>query len=197
MKARRLAPFTDFSHYLSIPIVSSASRPQLRASFAHFERENAAILPKGSMFNPDVVNLDVGRLRLESKERIDACSKHLHGLDLHKILHVAAVNAMSGPPKFGELPYIGEITHAFGRAITLDLSPLKVDVSGIFSPYQNRSQTGLLKTPVINRTHRLQHFQHKLLDSLFKAGFLVKAFHSSMMVLKYCIAYQLGIQGLS
>ena len=181
-KARRLVPFKDFTHYLSIPLATCSSRPQLRASFALFERETAAIFPKGSVLNPDITRLNMGRLRLESEGRIDACSKYLHGLDMHEILRVAAVKATGGPPKLSGLPYQGEPPNDHEVATAVDLSPLKVDVSGLFSPWDDPSQTRVLKAWVIDRTHRLQHFQHMLVGSLFKAGFLANAFYSSILV---------------
>ena len=112
MKARKLIPYKDFTHYLSVPISTRSSRLQLQASFARFERETSAIIPEGSVVNRNYVRLGFGRLRLESKERIDACSKHLHSLDMDKILGIAAVNAMNGPPKFENLPYIGHVSYS-------------------------------------------------------------------------------------
>lgn len=175
-KAGRLLPYEDFTHYLSIPIATRFSRPQLQASFARFERETSAIIPKGSVNNVDLVKLDLGRLKLKSEERIHACSKHLRGLDLREMLRVAAVNAMAGQPNPTDLPYRGNAAHAFGVATEIDFSPLKVDLSGIFSMYDDPSRTRTLRAIIIDRTHRLQHFQYMLLNSLFKADFLANAF---------------------
>lgn len=141
MKARRLQAYKDFTHYLSIPLATRSSRPQLHASFARFERETSSIIPEGSVHNPDFVMLALGRLKLNSKERVDACSKHLHGLDMHEMLRVAAVNAIGSPPRFTDLPYHGDAPPAFGVAVTVDFSPLKVDISGLVSPFVNPSHT--------------------------------------------------------
>ncbi|CAF9906545.1 MAG: hypothetical protein ALECFALPRED_002427 [Alectoria fallacina] len=180
IKARRSQAYKDFTHYLSIPLATRSSRPHLNASFARFERETSAKIPKGSVQNPDFVTLGLGRLKLNSKDRVDACLKHLHGLDMHEMLRVAAVNAIGRQPDFQSLPYEGATPHAFGVATTIDFSPLKVDVSGISCSHP--SHAVFLGSSVIDRTHWLQHFQHILLNSLFKAGFLVNAFHNQVGV---------------
>ena len=117
-KARKLILNKDFTHYLSIPIITRSSRPQLHASFAHFERETASIIPKGSVVNPEIFRLALGRLRLKSEERIDAFSQHLHKLDLGKMLRNASVAAMNGPPSFGDIPYTDNVP-AFGWQLQL------------------------------------------------------------------------------
>ena len=194
-KARKLLPYEDFTHYLSIPIITRSSRPQLQASFARFERETSAIIPKGSVKDVDIVRLDLGRLKLQSEERIHACSQHLGGLDLHEMLRVAAVNAMAGQPNPTDLPYIGDAAHAVGVATAIDFSPLKVDVSGLFSMYDDPSRTRALRALVIDRTHRLQHIQHLLLNSLFKADFLANAFHSTILVVDTAVPLHWGYKG--
>lgn len=133
---RRLQAYKDFTHYLGIPTVTPSSRPQLQASFTQFERETSDLIPKGSVLKSEQFLFAWGRLRLRSKERIDACSRHLHSLDMREMLRDAAVAAMRGPPLFDDIPYIG-ITPALGVATTLDLSPLKVDISGLFSPFDD------------------------------------------------------------
>lgn len=135
--------------------------------------------------------LDLGRLRLESEERFHACSKHLHGLDMREMLRVAAVNAIGSPPNLTDLPYTNNAP--FGMASTVDLSPLKVDISGIFSAIDDPSHTRTLRASVIDRTHRLQYFQHILLDSLFKAGFLANAFFNSIAVVNTAVPTNWGL----
>ncbi|CAF9906031.1 hypothetical protein IMSHALPRED_004054 [Imshaugia aleurites] len=195
-KARRLVAYKDFTHYLSFPLVTPSSRQQLHASFARFERETSAFNPKGSVRNSKLVRLNLGRLNLKSKERIDACSNHLHGLDMHEMLRVAAVNALGGPPRFDDLPYIGDPPHAFGMTTTVDYSPLKVDVFGLFSFNDCPSQTRTLGVSVIDRTHRLQHFSHILLDSLFKADFLANAFHPRKDIVSTAVPANWGHRGV-
>lgn len=127
-KACQLVAYKDFTHGLDIPNARRGSRPQLYASFAQIEREISAIVPEGSVLNPDLVQFGLGRLRLEMKERIDACSKHLRGLDMHEILHVATEYAIGGQRKLTGLPYSGDAPpHAFGVATTVDSSLLKLD----------------------------------------------------------------------
>ena len=111
------------------------------------------------------------------------------------MLHVAAVNAMGGPPRFKDLPYHGEAPPAFEKATKLDLSPLKVDVSGLFSPYDCPSQTRSLRASAIDRTYRLQHFQHILLDSIFRADFLANAFYHSTQVVNTAAPTSWGHKG--
>ena len=195
-KARRLLAHQDFTHYLSIPIFTRSSGSQLRASFARFERETSTIIPKDSVLNPEFFSLDLGRLNLKSKERIDACSKHLHGLDMHEMLRVAATNAIGGPPDSHDLPYVADTPHAFGTASTVDFSQLKVDVCGLFSPLDSPSGTPVLSVSVIDRTHRLQHFQHVLVDSLFKAGFLANAFQNKMNIVNTAVPSTWGYPGV-
>ncbi len=194
-KARRLIPYKDFTHYLSVPITTRPSRLQLQASFARFERETSAIIPEGSVANPDYVKLNFGRLKLGSKERIDACSKHLHSLNMDKILGIAAVNAMNGPPKFEDLPYSRPVSYPPGVATIFDMSPLKVDMAGISSPNESPSRVSTLEASFIDRTHRSQHFQHIILVSLFKAGFLANAFYNKIPVVDTAIKVWLPHKG--
>ena len=193
-KAGRLQLYKDFTHYLGMPFVTLASRPQLQASFAHFEQETWSIIPKSSVVNPEIFYLPVGRLQLKSEKCIDACSQHLHKLDLGKMLCDASTAAMNGPPVFGDIPFAGDVK-AFGVATTMDLSPLKVDISGIFSPFEDPSQTRGLAAWVIDRTHRLQHFQDIILDSLFKAGFLANAFYNSITIMDIAVPVTWGYKG--
>ena len=144
------------------------------------------------MVNPDYASLCLGRLRLKSKDSIDACSKHLHGLNVHEMLRVAAVNAVRGPPNFDDLPYIGSPSHAFGLTSNVDYSPLKVDISGLFSPFDHPSRTRSLRVLIVDRTHRLYHFQHILLESLFKADFLTNAYESSIYVVSTAMPSTMG-----
>lgn len=181
---RKLIPYKDFTHYLNIPLATQSSRPQLRASFAHFERETSRIIPKGSVLNPDFANFMLARLKLKSQHQIDACTKHLHGLDMHEMLRVAAVNATRGPPNFTSLPYLGEIPPSLGVPTKVENSALKIDITGIYSPTPYPSHTSNLCTPILDRTHRLQHFKHLLLESLSRAGFLTTAFYGRMDIVK-------------
>lgn len=181
---RKLLPYKDFTHYLNIPLATQSSRPQLRASFTHFERETSRTIPKGSVLNPDFANLMLARLKLKSQNQIDACTKHLHGLDMHEMLRIAAVNATRGPPNFTSLPYYEEVPLSLGVATTVDNSALKVDISGIHSPTLDPSHTSTLCTSILDRTHRLQHFKHLLLESLSRAGFLATAFHGRMSIVQ-------------
>ena len=181
---RKLIPYKDFTHYLNIPLATQSSRPQLRASFAHFERETSRIIPKGSVLNPDFATLMLARLKLKSQNQIDACTKHLHSLDMHEMLRIAAVNATRGPPNFTSLPYVGEVPPSLGVATTVENSALKVDISGIYSPTLHPSHTCNLCTSILDRTHRLQHFTHLLLESLSRAGFLATAFYGRMDIVK-------------
>lgn len=181
---RPMVPYKDFTHYLCIPLVTPSSRPQLRASFAQFERETSRIIPEGSVLNPDFANTVLAILKLGSQKRIDACSKHLHGLDMHEMLRIAAVNATRGLPNFASLPYKGIVPSSLGVATTVENSALKVDISGIYSPTLSPSRTSNLRASIIDRTHRLQHFKHLLLESLFRAGFLAAVFYGRMNILK-------------
>ena len=52
----------------------------------------------------------------------------------------------------------------------------------MFTSALSLSQTRTLTALAIDRTQRLQHFQHILLDSLFKADFLANAFFSTTLI---------------
>ena len=172
-RTRGLRAYKDFTHHLNIPLVTPSSRPQLNASFARFERETSDIIPKGSVFNPEFAMLFLGKLKLESRERINACSKHLHNMPVHEMLRVAAVSAVRGPSSFSDHAYQHEPL-SLGVASRLDYPPLKVDISGIHAP-NGDSSTRILVANVVDRTHRLEHFKHIILKSLFKAGFQATA----------------------
>ena len=174
-----MKPHIEYTHRLCIPLVTQSSRPQLLASFARFEQETSPIIPKGSVLNPEYATLLLGYLKLESKERISACSKHLHNMPVREMLRAAAVSAMRGPPRFSDLPYRHE-PPSLGVASKLDYSPLKVDISGMFAPHVDLS-TNLLSALVVDRTYRLEHFKHMFFKSLYEAGFLVAPRHNTMM----------------
>ena len=175
---RRWRPHIDFTHHLWIPLVTKSSRPQLLASFARFEQETSAIIPKGSLLNPEYAKVSLGNLKLKLKERISACSEHLHNMPVREMLRAAAVSAMRGPPRFSDLPYPYE-PPSLGVASKLDYSPLTVDISGMLAPHGD-SSTNSLSALVVDRTYRLEHFKHLVLKSLYEAGFLARA-HSSTM----------------
>ena len=155
-----------YTHSLSIPIVTSTSRSQLHASFALFEQKTAGIIPKGSVLNPDSTMIHLGKFNLQSTERIDACRRHLHSIDMHQMLCLAAANAQ---PTLNDLPDQDHHRYSRGR----DFSPLKVDLIGLVSP-NRASRFRALHASAIDQTHRLHHFQSVILDSLSKAGFLAK-----------------------
>lgn len=134
------------------------------------------------MLNPDFATTVWAKLKLGSQKRIDACSKHLHDLDLHEMLRIAAVNATRGPPKFTNLPYRHIAPPSLGVATTVEKSALKVDISGIYSATFDSSQTSNLCASILDHTHRLQHFKQILLESLFRAGFLAEAFDGRMNI---------------
>ena len=192
MSVARITPFRphiDHTHYLGIPLVTAFSRPQLQASFARFERETPAIIPKGSVLNPEFAKFLLGSLELKSKKRINACSKHLRSMPVHEMLRVAAVSAMRDPTTFSDIPYQREPL-SLGLASEPDCSPLKVDISGMSSPF-GRMPTQILGAMVVDRTHRLEHFKDIILKSLSEAGFCATAVPSFMglMMTRMLVVY--------
>ena len=174
----RLRAYIDYTHHLGIPLVTAFSRPQLQASFARFERGTPAIIPKGSVLNPEFAKFMVGRLKLRSEKSISSCSKHLKSMPVHEMLRDAAVSAMGDPTKFSDIAYQREPL-SLGVASKPDCSPLKVDISGMCSPF-GATQTNILAAMVVDRTHRLEHFTHVILKSLSEAGFCATAYPSFM-----------------
>ena len=119
------------------------------------------------MLNPNFANLGLGVLKLESKERINACLKHLHDMPVRKMLRVAAMGALVHKV----------LSRAWDRG--LDYSPLKVDISGIFSRHGD-SPTTVFSAEVIDPTQRLVHFKREILKSLSEAGFRATALPDEM-----------------
>lgn len=111
---------------------------------------------------------------------------------MHEILRVAAVQATKGPPSFSDLPYRYPSPQPAGVASMVDTSSLKVDVIGIFSPHDSASRTRKLSALILDRTHRLQHFQHSLLESLLKADFLASAQHPNIHVMMTVLSSNWG-----
>lgn len=197
-RGRRLKGFKDFTHYLSIPLATRTSRPQLHASFAPFAETSSAIVPEGAICNPDCLKLDLGRLKLKSPRDFEACSKLLHGFDIPKILQVAAITAASSqltPPQQLTSPAGSHRLHDKNGAMAIDVSPLKIDISGLFSMDEDISRAKILYALAIDRSHRFQHFQRIILDSLSSAGFLANRFSGDITIVRTAMPFSWGNMG--
>ena len=162
-KIRQSLPSKLYTHYLCIPLVTQSSKPQFYASSLDFAR-----YAKTTVVNPDVAMLYLGQVKLESKERIDACLKHLHDLNLQEMLQAAAVSTTESHKNNSER----FVKRPLELATQTHESPLRVDVSGICMPFIYSSSTKAIGASAFDRTHRLEHFHHKIIDSLWEANFL-------------------------
>ena len=132
-RARRLVSFKDFTHYLGISLSTPTSTPQFNASFARFAGTSSAVIPRLGICNPDILRLDLGRLKLKSERDFEACAKLLHNFDILDLIRVAATSTASDqltPVQNVPLPARRD---SLQRIIEIDHSPLKIDLSGLFS----------------------------------------------------------------
>lgn len=192
-RARKLVPLKDFTHYLSIPLATRTSTPQFHASF---RETSSAVIPRAAILNPDLLVLNLGRLKLKSTREFEAYSKLLHAFDIPKILRVAAPTAPSGqltPVQNVPLPAGRQ---GLQRTMEIDDSPLKIDISGLFSIDEDASRARVLCALPTDRSHRFQHFQRIILDSLSSAGFLASRFSDGIItIVRTAMASSWGHKG--
>ena len=94
-------------------------------------------------------------------------------MPVHEMLRGATVSAVRVPPRFSHLAFQRELL-SLGVASKLDYSLLKFDISGMFSPYGDSSNS-VLSALVVDRMFWLEHSKHSILKSLSVAGFVTIA----------------------
>lgn len=93
-------PKPQLTHFLLLPLVTPASRPQLQSSLQRFAAETSTPNEAGEVKFPakairpvGAIHLTIGVMSLLTPERVDAACNYLKSLDVHSML-----NAASAPP---------------------------------------------------------------------------------------------------
>ena len=154
---RQLRPHKDFTHHLSIRLMSDPSfLPQFKTSLQRFRNDALGKIPERAFFPPESARLYFGRLNLETRTSFAGFSKFLHGLDYRKLL--------------GEAAQSSSIAADRGNTVN-HVTPLKVDISGLATKQADLSNVVDLHLVPIDPTSRLHHFWTSLIHSFSAAGF--------------------------
>jgi activating signal cointegrator complex subunit 1 len=185
------------THFLCLPLVNSASLPQLESSLAAFRAEyppvpvaklpdasnkqdaSHAIIPEGAVRPLGTLHLTLGVMSLPTKERLCEALQFFQSLDLASLMREAERVAAelrekdksrvrSSTPDKGS----GDITTQAAEPETLRASdPLYVTLESLHCLPRAKAATVLHTFPV-DRTGRLYPFCLMLRDKFIQAGFL-------------------------
>lgn len=165
-KVRELVAHTRFTHHLCIQLLTPTSKPQITSSFERFELDASSLIPKKAVRGPSMWRLRLGRLNLQTPDRIASFSKYLHGINMRTIF-AAAADASEEVDSSGLLP-------SKAGPSSFDSAPLRIDLIGLVS-YHHPQRVRRLYVAPTDATHRLPYVWKFLQSSFTAAGFLLDA----------------------
>lgn len=174
----------QLTHFLSLPLVTPASRPQLQSSLQRFAAEvttpddsGEAELPARAIRPIGALHLTIGVMSLPTPERVDAACTYLRSLDIPRMLGAAAaplrnVNFNSAgspaPPTA-----VSELTNMPALEPPPPLpQPLTTTLSGLHTFRRPTSSSALHASPTPSSPHLLP-FAAALRAAFLTAGFIV------------------------
>lgn len=170
--SRALPKRPPLTHFLCIPLVTPASRPELSASLASFRRETASAnercfrIPDGAVRPLGTLHLTLGVMSLK-EERLGEAVGLLGGLRMGEILAEArreeAERTRAAARLVGEGPEGGAPVADEGMSISL---------RGLHS-MQKASQASVLYAPPVDARGTLRPFCEKLRAKFLEAGLMV------------------------
>lgn len=176
MSSRRRKPGEGpiLTHFLTLPILTSTSIPQLRASLAYLKAsvpstikptivqdaegrswkvdQAQPLFPDGALRPLGTLHLTLGVLSLVDNERLQKAKKLLEGLDLAQCLRAAEQQSISA---IEEPSSISAISNDNTEASPI--APLQISLQGLFEFKPSGKMTRLLARPV-DPTNRLAAF---------------------------------------
>ena len=161
-KVRNLIAYKDYTHTLSIKLDSSSFLSQFQTSFQPFRNNASAIIPEKAFLVPELYRLHIGRLHLNTAQRLQEFVKVMHGLDYCKLLGPAPAIAQSPITAVEQSDTARSVAH---------IAPLKIDVTGLTTESTNPSRATHLYLSLVDPTYRLQPFLQSLRDCFSAAGF--------------------------
>lgn len=178
-----MPPKPPLTHFLCLPLVTSASRSQLLAPLQQFvadvtnpENEGATIIPATAVRPIGTLHLTLGVMSLQSPERVAAASSFLRGLDVRKMLLEASKHGGTSPTTILVAAEGTEILPAMkgdSQAESLDkVPPLTVTLSGL-NPMHKPYSTSILYASPLDTTSRLYPFALALQQVFINAELLL------------------------
>lgn len=161
-KFRNSIPYKEYTHTLSIRLGTSSFLSQFQTSFQPFRNNASAIIPEKAFLVPELYRLNIGKLRLNTAQRLQEFLKVMHGLDYCKLLGPAPAIAQSPITAVEQFDTARSVAH---------IAPLKIDVSGLTTESTNPSRATHLYLLLVDPTYRLQLFLQSLRDCFSAAGF--------------------------
>ena len=171
-KVRRLRPFKDYTHTLSIPLNASASISQLHNSFLRFQNDASLTVPSAAICNPDFYNIYIARLKLPTSRHVDDFSAILRKHDMREVLKAAAIAlSLSSSLESGTTSRTSIVEEDNLHAGVL---PLRINILGLGAGDRgNPASAGKLVAKPIDPTNRLPLFLLCLRNFIAGTGFLV------------------------
>ncbi|KAH0565915.1 hypothetical protein GP486_000695 [Trichoglossum hirsutum] len=157
-------PRAPLTHFLCLPLVTSESRPQLRASLQQFSADiltprsdRQYAIPEKAIRPLDTLHLTIGVMSLQEPEKLDRAQKHLESIDLRSLLRTASVTALErdAPP----------------LQVPTDTAPLTISLKSVVTMHPPTSASVLHSIPV-DTTNRLGPFCQLLRDSFQREGLI-------------------------
>ena len=182
-----MAKRPPLTHFLCIPLLSSASRPQFEASSLRFREKLTSLSPPldpnalGRAIRPiGTIHLTLGVMSLESQERINDATTFLRELDLRSLLSrdpsrpSLAEDAgrwdADGAASKTTAPSKAATTTTTHRTHLEAPAPLTVTLHSLTAMKQPQKTTSLYATP-LDSTGRLLPFCETLRSNFVDAGF--------------------------
>jgi activating signal cointegrator complex subunit 1 len=159
----------QLTHFLCLPLVDEASRPQLETGLAQLkqELEKSGLVPLKAVRPVGTLHLTLGVMSLDANA-LEKAKQHLQGLNLQNTLR--DISARIVAEKAAEQ---GAVAENLNAAALPDMEALSVELKGLL-PMQKPSQTSILYVEPRDGEDRLYAFGSELRDQFTKRGFLVE-----------------------
>ncbi|OAX77991.1 hypothetical protein ACJ72_07702 [Emergomyces africanus] len=176
------------THFLCLPLVNSASIPQLVSSLAKFrdsiplvlppvstrvaasaQLPHVPLFPDGALRPLGTLHLTLGVMSLPTKERLEEALEFLRALDLESLLRDAGIQARAGVAGSGSIE--DAAATAAADATDAPLQPLLINLTSLHALPNAKAATILHAQPV-DSTFRLYPFCVSLRNKFIEAGFI-------------------------
>lgn len=174
------------THFLCLPLVNSASLPQLESSLSAFREAipphphqhphprapTQPLIPDGAVRPIGTLHLTLGVMSLATRERLDEALEFFQSLDLASMAREAEATART--PRRGRQSGIegSGYPESAIEPTTSAPQPFRISLESLHALPRARAATVLHAAPV-EASSRLYPFCEKLRDKFLEAGFLV------------------------
>ena len=178
-----MPPRPPLTHFLCLPLVTSASKAHLLASLQQFtahvvdtENEDSAIVPAKAVRPIGTLHLTLGVMSLQTPERVAVASAFLQSLNVRELLRGATITGHKSPAisagaaeRTDILPGLNQDPEAESRK---NVPRLIITLSGLH-PMHTPSSTSILYASPLDHTSRLYPFALALRNAFTDADFLL------------------------